>query len=319
MSIEQPGMLEKAIARTVVFFDLFDYPLTDSEIAKFLLCAEEALPAGVRDVRRALSSSPYLASVFECSDGMIGLVGRARMLSLERRERWVIAYRKYARAKRVIRVLARLPFVRMICVCNTLGLSAARDDSDIDLFIVARAGHLWTVRMLCTGVVHLLGLRPRKGRERDTLCLSFYASDDALDFSGLQLAGWTRDIYLAYWISWCVPMYDDNTYDRFFQANAWIRFVIPHVIPHAPIPWRRVALGPVGRRIKKAFEGMVRSRAVEHAARALQYRLFPRAIRDQMNQGGGVVVSDSMLKFHTTDRRQEIKERFERCCGELNL
>ncbi|MEK7123089.1 MAG: hypothetical protein AAB855_04530 [Patescibacteria group bacterium] len=319
MSIQERSAFEKAILRTIAFFDLFDYPLTDSEIAKFLFVKDQDGVFGVRDVRRALSSSLFLASRLEEVDGVYGLTGRAVALSIGRRERWVMAYRKYRRAKRIARLLARLPFVRMICVCNTLGLSAARDESDIDLFIVARAEHLWTVRLLCTGLVHALGLRPQPGRTRDAMCLSFYVSDTALDLSGLQLSDWKPDLYLAYWITWCVPIYDDNTYDRFFASNAWIRQILPGVIPHRPITRRCVRLGRVGRALKSVSEGIFAPRVFESGARAVQYRLFPPAIRNHMNQNGGVVVSPSILKFHINDRRQEIKERFLKKCEKLGV
>ena len=318
MSIQEPSLLERAIARTIAFFDTLDYPLTDSEIAKFLFLPSSEQSFYLRDIRAAISSSGFLQRVIAVCDGLYALVGRAG-LSTQRRHCAVHAYRKYRRAKRVIALLSHVPFVRMICVCNTLGLNVARDESDIDLFVVAARSHLWLSRLICTGIAHILGLRPRREQERDTICLSFYVSEEALDLSSLQLPGWTPDLYLAYWITWCVPMYDANTYSRFFEANAWIKEFLPNVIPYEPIPRRRVVLSPVSQFVKNACETLLSWRVIEHVARWIQYRLFPPAIRNHMNRGGGVVVTDSILKFHTADRRGEIKKIFLERCRQLKI
>lgn len=316
MSIQNPSQLERSIVRTVAFFDIFDYPLTDTEVQKFLLT--DGSGDTLLDIRECLASSLFCARVLEAQDGLYHVRGRG-VIRMLRRERALSSYGKHRRARRMVTLLAHVPFVRMIAVCNTLGLNAAREESDIDFFIIARAGHLWCARLLCAGIAHFLGIRPRRGHERDTVCLSFYAADTALDISSLQLPGWTPDLYLAYWITWCVPLYDDGVFQEFFQAQTWLAACLPNsVVPH-PIAWRRVILAPVSRAIKRIVEKLFSSCVFERAARAFQLRIMPFVIREQMNGGTGVVVSDSILKFHTADRRQEIKRRFMATCDELGI
>lgn len=312
MSTYERMMIEKAIYATVAFFDLFDYPLTDADLWKFYLPRGGGTVPTLYDIRVVLSSSAALAELLEQNAGMIFLKGRSVLCDI-RRDRMIASYKKYRRCRRMVAFLAHIPFVRMICICNTLGLNASREEADIDFFIVARSGYLWFVRLLCTGSAALLNMRPTKKRICDTLCLSFYASDTALDFSSLQLAEWNPDLYLAYWTIWCVPIYDeDKTYDAFLSANAWVRNSIPHAIPYGPIPRRRVSLSRAERVLKKLCEHMIRASGgiVEKGARALQRSIMPSLLRDKMNVGTSVVVNDSVLKFHVDDRRGEIKQRF---------
>lgn len=320
MSTETPSHLERAILKTLIFFDIFEYPLTDTEVWKFLFSEERGKSYSVSTIRDCIASSPFLKTLISSGEGLIHLQHRDQ-LRMRRRERSIYSYRKYIRAKRFISLLAIIPYVRMVCVCNTLGLNVARDESDIDLFIVARAGHVWTARFLCAGLAHVLNLRPRNGRERDTFCLSFFISDSALDLSSLQLDGWNPDVYLASWIAWCVPLYDDGVYDRFFQENAWIGNVLPNAFPYEPIPRRRIILSPVMQGIKHAIEvfSLCFGRAVECAVRSLQLRILPAVIREQINTGTGVIVSDTVLKFHTSDKRRDIQQKFLADCNHFGV
>lgn len=320
MSTETPSRLERAILKTLIFFDIFEYPLTDTEVWKFLFSEERGRSYTVFMIRDCLASSPFLKARISCGEGLIHLLRRDQ-LRMRRRERSIYSYRKYIRTKRFVSLLARIPFVRMVCVCNTLGLNVARDESDIDLFIVASAGHVWTARFLCAGLAHVLNLRPRKGHERDTFCLSFFISDSALDLSSLQLDGWNPDVYLASWIVWCVPLYDDGVYDRFFQENAWIVNVLPNALPYEPIPQRRITLSPIMQSIKHTSEVFILcfGRAVERAVRSLQLRILPAAIREHINTGTGVIVSDRVLKFHISDKRKEIRQKFLTGCNHCGV
>lgn len=320
MSTETPSHLERAILKTLIFFDIFEYPLTDTEVCKFLFSEERGTSYSVSIIRDCVASSPFLKARISSGEGLIHLHHRD-LVRARRRERSIYSYRKYSRAKRFASLLARMPFVRMVCVCNTLGLNVARDESDIDLFIVARAGHVWTARFLCAGFAHVLNLRPRKGRERDTFCLSFFVSDSALDLSSLQLDGWNPDAYLASWIAWCVPLYDDGVYDRFFQENAWIGNVLPNALPYESIPRRRITLSPGMRGVKYAGEIFDRcfGGVIERLVRSLQLRILPPAIRERINTGTGVVVSDTILKFHTSDKRDEIKQKFLAGCNHFGV
>lgn len=287
----------RAILRTVAYFDLFSVPLSTLEVQRFLQ-EKTDLDTVVRELSNA-SLHDRLAT----RDGFWFLRGREEIVA-ERLRRARIAERKFARARAVSRLIAGIKGVQLIAVANTLAYSASRDESDIDLFIVTKPGALWRVRAVAVGALDIFGLRPSDGKERDALCLSFFVSEDALD---LHPIAFSEDPYLAYWVASLVPIYDaGGVYGAFMKANEWIREMLPNawsrevtlrtVRPLVPIP---------------TLPGTF--------ARKYQWRRFPPLIRDMMNRDSRVVVNDHMLKFHTNDRREEFRDRWQEKCRQLGV
>lgn len=266
--------------RAVAWFDGFGFPLTAEEVVRY---ADEA------------TDRPMSADGFLFMDGRTGFVE-------ERLRRQRYAERKFRRALRVGQILAALPGVRMIAVANTLAFDAARDESDIDLFIVVKRGWLWTFRLLAVGLLKMFGLRPYEGGGRDAICLSFIIDETALDLSPLAIE---NDRYLAVWVASLVPIFDrDGTYRKFWDANIWIRAMLPNAYPRETSIRRRVR--PFVR-----LPAFGRS-PIENIARHIQSRRFPSEIKSMMNRDTRVVATDHILKFHTNDRRAEYRDLWQK-------
>lgn len=315
-------LIEQALLRTIIFFDLFEYPLTLLELWKNLFFYEETQTVSLNDCAVLLKESSLLFLHLEKRSGYYCLKGRADIIDL-RVERALIADRKYRKAKKISELFACLPFVRMVCICNTLGISASPDNHDIDFFIVGRRGFLRLTRLLCTGAVHVFGKRPKKNHERDTFCLSFYVADDALDLSSLQIPGSNGlpDIYLLYWITWCVPLYDENTYKTFYQANTWIERYVPNRLQQIPIPRRQACLSSMAQLLKRAGEWCIAKFGLlaESVAKTIQYRVGSKEIMNRANRDTSVVMNERILKFHLDDRREELREKFLKKCADYHI
>ncbi len=313
--------LEVAILRTIIYFDLVEYPLTQFEIWKYLFSPNGG-SVTLGDVVHALNEPSFLGEYIDRKDGYIFLKGRDVLL-YDRLDRAIVADHKYRSIRFIIVLLAHIPFVRMICTCNTLALGAPKKESDIDLFIVARKGHLWFVRLLCVCVVMVFARRPSKGKEEDALCLSFYASDNALDLSLVGIADQQGipDMYLLYWMCWCVPLYDDGAYEDFYRANAWIERYIPHRIRSLPIPMRRISPSMPGLIFKKLFElaTSMGGDFFEWLSRLLQEKIVSKKLSDISKKDRSVIMNDYFLKLHTHDRRQELRTQFIAMCDRMGV
>lgn len=293
MDIASVG-LQKSVLAALAYFDVFRHPLTLAEVAKFrFVTAGDDAAASHGDILSALDD-PRIGE----RDGLYFLRGRDAIVD-ERKRRQRIAGRKFARARLAAVAFGRIPGVRFVSVCNSLAFGAADDDSDIDLFVATDPGAIWSGRLVAAGLTHMLGLRPTEHDQRDKICLSFFATTDALDLSGLAIGD---DPYLQYWIATLAPIYDDGGIaGRFRQANRWVTRRLPAAFPHAV----GVALAgdvPPASAVAPGF--------FETNARRWQEKKFPSAIRDLMNKDSRVVVNDSMLKFHVNDRREEFAMRF---------
>lgn len=291
-----PTSLELSLYRTLAYFSYFQYPLTSFELWKWLL--EPMEPVTLAQVIETLKVSEWLRTRLNEEHGFYAL-GPVREWRIDRHTRFLDAMRKYRKAESVARWLGHLPWVEGIAVCNSLSWYATHQDSDIDLFIVASPGRVWSVRMLTTLPLALLRQRPTE-RVRDPICLSFFCSPAALAFENLKIHG--QDPYLAYWSQTLVPLVDRIQWLAAFQAqNGWLRTVLPNAGSVRRPP--RFATAVPGRwPWLPISEGLLKQ---------LQFEKFPNSIRSLMNRDSRVIVSDAMLKFHEQDAREEIRVALE--------
>lgn len=318
-----PSDLEQTIAKTIAFFDVFSYPVNLSEIRDFLFQPTQSVL--LEDIHDALRGSSYLKERIVFERGYYLLRGQESLVVL-RNKRYRIAEKKYARALAATKIIARVPFVRLVCVVNSLAMSNASRESDIDLFISARAGHVWAVRFIVTALLHIMGLRPRENRKQDAICASFFVSDESYDLAELSIphdsATGLHDLYLAWWASRCVPIYDEGgEAKKFFQANSWARSVFPYRREYLTSRLRTVSLGAGARWAKRFAERCLSlfSGSTERVARAIQWKILPQSLRAIVNKDTRVRMTDSILKFHQNDTRDDFRVRFIATCKKYDI
>lgn len=287
--------VERAILRTVSYFSHFGYPLTTFEIWKWLMTDQ---PTGFGAVLACLATSSTLKDALASENGFWGL-GKIAAQVEDRRSRLGDALMKYHKLARFAAIFSRVPWISGVAICNSLAFHHTTQDSDIDVFVLAKSGRVWSTRLMTT--LPLMLLRQRPGEcSRDPICCSFYLAKDELDFSGLKIGA--HDPYLVFWLATLIPILDrDNIFVTLKAANAWTRQTIPHV--------RSVQRAAAFRlRSRRAFPWLP---IAESWAERMQRQRFPAVIRELMNQDTRVVVTSSMLKFHHNDRREAIRRAHE--------
>lgn len=296
----EQAALAETILETAAFFDIFNYPLTARELGRF-----GAWPASVSlgDIEAALDRL-VASGRLETSQSFFYLPGQERLVAV-RHERYNFTAAKFERAKRAARLFRLIPWIRLVAVANLIGGHNLREESDIDLLVVTDKGRLWLSRFLAAASMSLLGWRPRPGASRDKICLSFWASSDASDFSGLRLKD---DVYFRYWLAGLTPLYDaGGVYERLIEANAWLKQELPAWQDKRPVAQRRLAS------VRRAEGFKLFGRLLdwlELAAKRLELALLPPLLKRLMNQDTRVVVNDSVLKLHSNDRRAEYIELY---------
>lgn len=313
--------LEKAILATLVYFDIFDYPLTLIELWRYLY---QQPTVSISDVQKALELSADLKKVISQKDGFYFLEERKDLIR-KRQECYNIAQPKWKIAQRAAKYLQLVPFIKMVAVCNTLAYNNAREESDIDFFIVVKSGRMWTARFLATVLMQVLGLRRYGQKIKNKVCLSFYATEDNLDLSDIAIED---DIYLRYWISQIVPLYVRDRVDvRFIEANQWVKNYLPNFTAYQAGQKRKVLENKFFVTLRNFREKILKGRlgdAVEHWLRKIQKNKMAKNAQSSAKKSGTeVIISDEMLKFHEVDRREEFREKFEeritRMLRELNV
>lgn len=289
---------DKAIIETVAFFDLFDFPLTEFELWKYI-----NVKCDLNDIQAVLNEKKSHDFIEE-KNGFYFLAGRREIIKT-REERRNYAERKIKKAARVSKLFKFIPWIKMVAVGNMIGADNLKDESDIDLFIITEQERIWLTRFFCASFAQLLGLRPKENNTRDKICLSFFVSEEAMNLKKLMLGG--KDIYFICWLAGLRLVYNKTgTYEKFMEANGWIKEYLPNLNLFVPLtPGSRI---PPKRRAGKC--GMTIINRLEQKAKKLQLELLPDNLKKIMNKDTRVVINDKILKLHSNDRREEYRKKW---------
>ena len=309
--------LAESVLATLTYTDIFDYPLTASEVWRFLFRPEGAVTQD--DVNSALVDLMGQGKVDREGDWYM-LSGR-RAIAGTRKERTELSKKKWRRAKSAAEFLRLVPFVRGVFVCNSVAIDNGNKESDVDIVVIIKAGRMFMARFAVTAIVHLLGYRRHGLKVADRVCLSFYVTDDALDFASLRLQ--PEDPQLAFWVATFVPLI--NRGDIFQQqraANPWVLEYFPHAFSVGPRNEQLAEdqlLSTVRAFFENAFGGTI-GEPLEQSARSMQMKRMQHNKQSRQNEPTtDVVISDTLLKYHERDRRGEVREKFERRLSELGI
>ena len=286
-SIKTGEELKEATTRVIVFFDLFDYPLTAYEVWKYL--DKEAVLNEVVKILDILSAS----GIINQENGFFFLPGRGEILTT-RSLRHNYSLRKIKIARRFTRLFKILPAVKAVILTNSIGQNNMRDGSDIDFLIITAPRRLWLTRLFCAGITKLANSRPTEKNKRDKICLSFYLSAENMNLDEFKLAD--GDPYFFYWLRSFVLLYNINdTYEQFLVANK--------LFLDAPIESNE--LKNIQFSSKSKFLNYL-----EKLAARLQRVIMSESLKKAVNNSDGVVINDRVLKLYLHDRRHEYAEKY---------
>ena len=293
---------ERAIVSTLLYYDLFAYPLRADELVRFVHRVE-AVP------RLALGDIAPASAWWSSSDGYWFLRGREHLVNL-RAERQRASTIKLAHARRWARSLQGVPGVRFIGVTGSLSMHSATPEDDIDLLIITARGRLWLTRALV--LIALWAMRVKRaddGRPQhpNQACANIFLSEDDLTLPD-------HNLFIAHEICQMLPLLGPQTYPRFLDANDWVKDFLPQ--------WESDASTWQDRRDLRWLQ-----RAVEAALWPAGDALERKAMRRQLARIQGkharghnpdVRLSPTQLRFHPRDISQYIVGEFETRWNALN-
>lgn len=207
------ALLNEDEAASIIYHDLFDYPLSSAELIKWV--AGERVDIPMEDT-----------NLFVYKKGLFYLAGREGLL-LKRAMRKRASKRKFDIAKRAANLLSRVPTIKAVALTGALAMGNATDESDIDLMIITKKDTLWITRIISLIALRFFGFDVRRYGERDEkdkLCLNIW-----LDETNLSWDKKRRNIYTAHEIAQAKPLVSKQvTFDRFLDKNSWIKEYWPN-------------------------------------------------------------------------------------------
>jgi hypothetical protein len=281
---------EEAIARSVLFASLFDYPLTLAQLRQTLIASRQT-PS---HIIATYGGSAALRSIVEWRDGFFFPRSRPDLPDVRRRrEHFSRAF--LDRHHGFLRLACAMPFVRMVALSGSVAHLNMEEDGDLDLFVVTRGRHAWTVTVALVLLAKLM-------RRRQILCANFVTADSCLDFE-------PDDLFTASQILHLRPLIGHDVQRALLAANPSVR----RYYPNAHLPLARPRTSRLGSRVKRLLEYVLALPAApaEWCCRTA-YRRYLLARSRHWSSPEQVRLDRDRLKLHTNSHRRSVLERFDR-------
>lgn len=278
--------LRAAILRSVAYADVFDYPLSASELHRYL----HGERATLDEVRAVLEEG---VPGVDCHAGLYVLAGRLWAVA-ERRRRAAFSRPPVARIGIYAHVLRYLPFVRMVGLTGSLAMHNTDGRGDIDLLVITVPGRVWLGRAMVIALVRVARLFG------DLLCPNYVAAESALALDD-------SSIYAAHELAQMVPLFGGDVYQRLWASNAQI---VAHLPNAQAWPMRERRPRPMARGLQQIVEHLLggalgdRLEAWERRRKLDQLRL------QETNPSAEIVLSPDQCKGHFDRHRARVLDAY---------
>lgn len=298
--------LEKSILKTIIYFDIFNYPLTSLEIYHFLIDYKSS----PKEIIKELETSENIKRYTESKNGFYFLKGKKQILENRKINR-INSEKKIKSALRKAQFIRYIPFVKCICLSGSIPHFNTDKDADIDLFIIIKKDYLWFSRFFITIFAHILRKRRHGKKIKNRLCLNFYLTDDDLNLEHLC---YENELWFYIWFTQIFPIMGREDYSNFIKENQWILKRLPNFMEFNNISSNFIRESEVSQGFKKFFEiilGNDFGLFLNYLTQQIQVFKMSFNKKSKMNNGEkDVIVNDKMLKFHETDPRKYYNKIF---------
>ncbi|HZQ09784.1 MAG TPA: hypothetical protein VFD70_24620 [Anaerolineae bacterium] len=300
---------DRAIVATLLYYDLFAFPLRAEELVRFAHNANTA--QHVSNGHITTNDLPQRAEWWDSSDTFWFLKGRDDLI--RRRAELAAASRdKLARARKYARLLQLIPGVRFIGITGSLAMESAIPEDDIDFLIIASRNRLWLTRALVLSALLAWGVkRPDDGRSAypNLICANIFLSEGDLHIPD-------ENLFIAHEICQMMPLLGESTYHAFLDANYWVRQFLPQWQPVSVEFQDRAGW----RRAQRVFEFAFGERIGARLDRELAQRQLQRIeSKHARGHNTNVKITPTQLRFHARDLSDYIVNTFDARWRALNL
>lgn len=203
--------LHTQILRTLLYYDIWQYPLTARQVYSFLPSG----PMKFDEFETKLCAEGPGDNVVVV-EGLYFVRNRDSSIVTQRIERERHARRLWLGARVAMHIIKRCPFVRGIFVSGDLSKNATTRKSDVDFFILTEPNRLWIARTLLILFKKVFLFNSKK-----FFCLNYFAASDHLLLDG-------RNIYTATEVAHLKPLFSSDLFVEYLSANSWIIDFFPN-------------------------------------------------------------------------------------------
>lgn len=205
--IETLSREESGVISALLYFDIFDHPLSLEEIMQ---CSRVPL----QDARSIINTLCERKLIF--SLGTFYSIKNNPVIAQKRTKGNELAAIYLRRARIVSRFISWFPFVRGVIISGSLSKAYMDKESDIDFFIITEKGRLWICRSFLAAWRKLM-----IGPLKRYFCINYFISTDTLKIPDENLFTATELVFMY-------PTYGSSVYRQIMAENGWIKQYYPY-------------------------------------------------------------------------------------------
>lgn len=207
---------ERAILNTLLYSDIFHFPLTQQQLWSFLITSHPITkPQFVLVLQRLLKTE----TIFSLQGKYLSLQKNIFIPDMR------LVEEKRNQAQKAAYIVSFLPTISFIGISGGVAIGNVKKTDDIDFFIITKKNTLWITRLCLLLFLECLGIRQKnKQQKENTICLNLFINEVFL-----QMPKHQQDLFTAHEIAQLIPLFnEENMYERFLQANSWVLKFLPN-------------------------------------------------------------------------------------------
>jgi hypothetical protein len=283
---------EQGVLRTLIYYHIFDFPLTVEEISRLADVAWADPDACERAVAQLVDRG--LAS----RRGDMVFLGSEDAV-IRRRRAEGAAQEILPRARRRARFIAAFPWVRAVAISGTLSKGVHHPGDDVDYFVITAPGRPWLCRVVLMGFKKLFLFNSRR-----LFCINYLVAEDHLEVPD-------RNEFTAAEIAWLRPVTGRGSLAAFDRANDWVGAYLPNWVSSSGVQagCERPSV------VSRAFEALLSNplgdaleRAARRSVRWRNRRRYGGGLQGRFDQAMRATAHHS--KHHPRDFQRRVMDRY---------
>ena len=203
--------LRQSILKVLAYFDLFNYPVSKKEIIFFL----DQKNIQAYDISTALDELINRQCIF-LHDEFYSIQNNV-VVAKKRIAGNMNAEKILPQAKKISQFLFQFPFARGVGISGSLSKKFAKENDDIDYFIITKANRLWISRT----IMHLLKKLSFINNKQHLYCMNYFIDEQAMEIE-------EKNIFTAMELITLLPVCGNGTMNKFFASNNWVDSYYPN-------------------------------------------------------------------------------------------
>lgn len=201
---------KSSILKVLIYFDIFQYPITRAEINSFL-----DVPLNEIELRNLLNDlidekRVYLFEEFYTLQNDSSLAER-------RKKGNAYASDLLAKGYKIGKFIFKFPYVRAIGISGSVSKNFADEAADIDYFVITESNRLWIART----ILHIFKKIPFVKNRHCYYCMNYF-----VDEAGLTIE--EKNIYTATELLTLIPVAGNGSLKSLFEKNSWAFHYFPN-------------------------------------------------------------------------------------------